>query len=76
MSSDVHFAGDPATTSVRRHMERVLASGPTPRTWLMTLAAGGAAWGIWRAVRAMRSGATGNDGPALASTRPESAPER
>ncbi len=42
----------------------------------MTLAAGGAAWGIWRAVRAMRSGATGNDGPALASTRPESAPER
>jgi hypothetical protein len=54
-SSDVHFAGDPATDSVRRHLERVLAGGPRPKTWLMTLAAGGAVWGVWRLVRSMRS---------------------
>jgi hypothetical protein len=52
---DVHFAGDPATDSVRRHLERVLAGAPTRKTWLMTLAAGGAAWGLWRLVRSMRS---------------------
>lgn len=56
-SSDVHFAGDPETDSVRRHLERVLAGAPSRKTWLMTLAAGGAAWGLWRLVRSRRSAA-------------------
>jgi hypothetical protein len=61
-SGDVHFAGDPATDSVRRHLERVLAGRPQRRTWLMTLAAGGAAWGIWRLVRSRRSAASDRAG--------------
>lgn len=45
----VYLDGDPNTDSTRRHMERVL-SGNAPRRWpwLLGLAAGGAAFALWR----------------------------
>ena len=55
MSDQLHFEGDPATDSARRHLQRVLAPEQPRKNWLLALAAGGTAWGVWRVVRAMRA---------------------
>ena len=49
MSGEVHFDGDPATDSARRHMERVL-KGESTRKWPWVLAAlgGGGLFMLWR----------------------------
>jgi hypothetical protein len=49
MTDYVHFDGDPATDSARRHMERVLKGWPTPPRWFWVAAplAGLAAWYFW-----------------------------
>jgi hypothetical protein len=46
----VHFDGDPATDSARRHMERVLKAPEPARRWPWVLAAlgGGGVWLLWR----------------------------
>ena len=52
--SYLHFAGDPATDSARRHMERVLAAENAPRRrwpWFLAVLAGlagGGTWTLWR----------------------------
>ncbi|HEX2453794.1 MAG TPA: hypothetical protein VHI99_08830 [Vicinamibacterales bacterium] len=49
MSDEIHFAGDPATDSARRHLERVLNSPPRRRwPWVAAIFAGGTAFAIWR----------------------------
>jgi hypothetical protein len=51
-----YFAGDPATDSPRRHLERVL-SDPAPRRkwpWVLGLLAGGGTWTFWRLFRHRR----------------------
>jgi hypothetical protein len=52
MEGDVYFDGDPEHDSRRRHMERVLKSGPggpPRRRWPWVLAiVGGGAWAAWR----------------------------
>jgi hypothetical protein len=58
-----HFAGDPATDSPRRHMERVLKekeppaapAGRRPRwPWFLGLLAGGGSFTLWRLLRERR----------------------
>lgn len=50
MSDGVHFDGDPATDSARRHMERVLKGEPTRRwPWIAAALGSGAVWMLWRA---------------------------
>ena len=50
---DLHFEGDPAIDSPRRHMERVLKgeSEGSRRKWPLFLMAlgGGGLWALWRA---------------------------
>ena len=49
---DLHFEGDPAIDSPRRHMERVLkGDNGGRRKWPFLLMAlgGGGLWAIWRA---------------------------
>jgi hypothetical protein len=49
MSDEIHFEGDPATESARRHLERVLKSPARRRwPWVAAFFAGGAAFAIWR----------------------------
>jgi hypothetical protein len=50
----VHFDGDPATESARRHMERVLKSPERARRWPWVLAVlgSGGVWALWRLGRA------------------------
>jgi hypothetical protein len=50
----VHFDGDPATDSARRHMERVLKSPERSPRWPLVLAAlgSGGVWMLWRWGRA------------------------
>lgn len=49
MSDEIHFAGDPATESARRHLERVLKSPPRRRgPWVAAFLASGTAVAIWR----------------------------
>jgi hypothetical protein len=50
MNDDVHFDGDPATDSARRHMERVLNAPEPARRWPWLLAAlgSGGVWLLWR----------------------------
>ena len=50
MSDSIHFDGDPATDSARRHMEHVLKTGQPIRRWPWALAAlgGGGVWLLWR----------------------------
>jgi hypothetical protein len=54
MTDDLHFDGDPATDSARRHMERVLNAPETPRRWPWVVAAlgSGSIWLLWRWGRA------------------------
>ena len=53
---DVYFAGDPATDSTRRQLERVLKEEPRPRwPWMAALAAGGAGLLFWQARRRRRN---------------------
>jgi hypothetical protein len=53
----VHFDGDPATDSARRHMERVLKSPERSPRWPLVLAAlgSGGLWMLWRWGRAAAS---------------------
>jgi len=53
MDEYVHFDGDPAVDSRRRHLERVLRGEPPRRRWrwLLAAAAGGGAWAFWRSLR-------------------------
>jgi len=53
----VHFDGDPATDSARRHMERVLKSPERSPRWPLVLAAlgSGGVWMLWRWGRAAAS---------------------
>lgn len=53
MSDSIHFDGDPATDSARRHMEHVLKTGRPIRRWPWALAAAGSGglWLLWRLVR-------------------------
>ena len=49
MSGDLHFDGDPATDSARRHMERVLKGEPTRKwPWVMAALGGGGLWMLFR----------------------------
>jgi hypothetical protein len=54
MGEGLHFDGDPATDSARRHMERVLNAPETPRRWPWVVAAlgSGSIWLLWRLGRA------------------------
>ena len=48
---ELHFEGDPAIDSKRRHMERVLkGEQPQRRKWPLVLMAlgGGGLWALWR----------------------------
>ena len=59
MSDGIHFDGDPATDSARRHMERVLKSPETTRRWPLVVAAlgGGGLWLLFRWGRAAANAA-------------------
>jgi hypothetical protein len=49
MSDEIYFAGDPATDSARRHLERVLKEPERRRwPWYVAMFAGGTAFAIWR----------------------------
>ena len=49
MSGDLHFDGDPATDSARRHMERVLKGEPTRKwPWIVAALGGGGVWMLFR----------------------------
>jgi hypothetical protein len=49
MSGDLHFDGDPATDSARRHMERVLKGEPTRKwPWIMAALGSGGLWMLFR----------------------------
>ena len=49
MSGDLHFDGDPATDSARRHMERVLKGEPARKwPWIMAALGGGGLWMLFR----------------------------
>ena len=49
MSGDLHFDGDPATDSARRHMERVLKGEPTRKwPWIAAALGGGGLWMLFR----------------------------
>lgn len=54
MNDSVHFDGDPATESARRHMERVLKAPEAKRRWPWVLAAlgSGGVWLLWHRGRA------------------------
>ena len=54
MNEGLHFDGDPATESARRHMERVLKNPETPSRWPWVVAAlgSGSVWLLWRLGRA------------------------
>jgi hypothetical protein len=55
-----YFAGDPATESTRRHMERVLKGERRRRwPWLLGMLAGGTALAFWRARRGRRNSELG-----------------
>jgi hypothetical protein len=62
MNGEVHFEGDPATDSARRHMERVLKGEPARRwPWVLAALGGGGLWMLWRIGGAAAQGrATGN----------------
>jgi hypothetical protein len=66
MNDGVHFDGDPATDSARRHMERVLKSPERVPRWPLVLAALGSG-GVWMLLRwgraAARVGATSTSEP-------------
>ena len=49
MADELHFDGDPAEASRRRHLERVIKGEPRRRRWpwVMVLLAG-SAWTAWR----------------------------
>jgi hypothetical protein len=62
MSDEIHFAGDPATDSARRHLERVLKSPPRRRwPWVAAIFAGGTAFAIWRHRQRRSNGHNGGD---------------
>lgn len=49
MSGDLHFDGDPATDSARRHMERVLKGEPARKwPWIVAALGGGGLWMLFR----------------------------
>ena len=56
MNDEIHFEGDPAVDSRRRHLERVLKGEPPRRRWpwIAAVVTGGAAWGIWRVLQRPR----------------------
>jgi hypothetical protein len=74
----VHFAGDPATDSPRRHLERVLKEADAPAgrraRWplFIGLLAGGGSWTLWRLLRQRRR----EREAAVTSGQPRSAPPR
>lgn len=66
MSGDLHFDGDPATDSARRHMERVLKGEPARKwPWIMAALGSGGLWMLFRmggdAARSRRGGAEGTE---------------
>ena len=54
MNEGLHFDGDPATESARRHMERVLKNPEATSRWPWVVAAlgSGSVWLLWRWGRA------------------------
>lgn len=48
LESSVHFDGDPAVDSRRRHLERLLEGRPRKRWWIAAIFAGAGAWALWR----------------------------
>ena len=54
MNDSVHFDGDPATNSARRHMERLLkATEPARRRpWVLAALGSGGVWLLWHWGRA------------------------
>lgn len=60
MDDYVHFDGDPAVDSQRRHLERVIKGYPPRRrwAWIVAAVAGGGLWAAWRAAA---RGAEGRD---------------
>jgi hypothetical protein len=69
MDDGVHFEGDPATDSARRHMERVLNAPEAGPRWPWVLAALGSAgvWMLWRWGRAAADPADPKDAAAKES---------
>lgn len=77
MSGDLHFDGDPATDSARRHMERVLKGEPARKwPWIMAALGGGGLWMLFRMGgdaarnRAAGDSATPSQADTAASTDP------
>lgn len=80
MSGEVHFDGDPATDSARRHMERVLKGEPARKwPWLLAALGGGGLFMLWRIGGAAAHGRTTTpqaDGTATPATRETSSAKR
>ena len=70
MSGDLHFDGDPATDSARRHLERVLKGEPARKwPWIMAALGGGGLWMLFRmGGDAARSRKPAEPGPAPSSS--------
>jgi hypothetical protein len=63
MDDYVHFDGDPAVDSQRRHLERVIKGYPPRRRWpwIVAAMAGGGLWAAWRTVQRRQSGPSGDE---------------
>ena len=77
MSGEVHFDGDPATDSARRHMERVLKGEPTRKwPWVLAALGGGGLFMLWRVGGAAAQHRTVETPAADADTKAPAPPTR
>ena len=67
-----YFAGDPATDSPRRHLQRVLEGGEPKRRhwpWIVGLLAGGGSFALWRVLRKRNGEVKASNGPGPTRTQ-------
>lgn len=64
MDDYLHFDGDPAVDSPRRHLERVIKGQPPRKRWpwLLAAVAGGGLWAAWRTVIRSQAEVSGDGG--------------
>ncbi len=75
MDDNLHFDGDPAVDSPRRHLERVLKGEPPRRRWpwIVAAIAGGGAWAMWRVLQ--RQPSDSEDAASASTSREKHNPE-